>query len=98
MGEKRIKRWKGSMDAIKAAQYLHDMATEGWILEEVGYLFYIFREDMPADLKYAVQSFKEIPSEEELEAYTAKGWQIVDHWEEEYVFVKERDTYTLPPR
>lgn len=94
MGEKRIKRWKSGMDAVKAAQYLHDMAAEGWILEEVGYLFYVFREDMPADLKYAVQTFREKPSKEELERYTAKGWQVVDHWEQEYVFVRERDTWT----
>lgn len=94
MGKKRIKRWKSGMDAVKAAQYLHDMAAEGWILEEVGYLFYVFRENAPADLKYAVQTFKEQPSKEELETYTAKGWQVIDHWEQEYVFARERDTWT----
>ena len=93
MGEKRIKRWKGGMDAGKTARYLHDMAAEGLRLEKVGYLFYIFREDAPADLLYSVQKFKDLLSEEELEAYAGAGWQVVDHLEQEYVFVKERDTW-----
>ncbi len=90
METKQIRRWKGGMDAIKTAQCLHDMAAEGWILVEAGYLFYIFQEAAPADLKYSLKTFKEPPSKEELEIYTAAGWQVVDHWEQEYVFVKER--------
>lgn len=62
---KRIKRWRGGMDAVQTAQYLHDMAAEGWILDEVGYLTYIFREEEPRELTYRVVTLKEAATGED---------------------------------
>ncbi|MBR2383791.1 MAG: DUF2812 domain-containing protein, partial [Anaerotignum sp.] len=90
---KHIKRWKGGMDTVQTAGYLRDMAAEGWILEESGYLFYIFRENVPQDLTYRMVTMKSAPTEEELAKYEAEGWKKVTHWEEEYIFVKERDIW-----
>ncbi|MBR4114046.1 MAG: DUF2812 domain-containing protein [Anaerotignum sp.] len=90
---KRIKRWKGGMDTVQTAGYLRDMAAEGWILEESGYLFYIFREETPQDLTYRLVTMKNAPTGEELAKYEAEGWKKVTHWEEEYIFVKERDIW-----
>lgn len=90
---KRIKRWRGGMDAVQTAQYLHDMAAEGWILDEVGYLTYIFREEEPRELTYRVVTLKEAATGEELAAYEAKGWKKAGNWEEQYIFVKERDLW-----
>lgn len=90
---KRIKRWRGGMDAVQTAQYLHDMAAEGWILDEVGYLTYIFREEAPRELTYRVVTLKGAATGEELAAYESKGWKKAGNWEEEYIFVKERDLW-----
>lgn len=90
---KRIRRWRGGMDAVQTAQYLHDMAAEGWILDEVGYLTYIFREEAPQELTYRVVTLKEAATGEELAAYEAKGWKKAGNWEEQYIFVKERDLW-----
>lgn len=90
---KRIRRWRGGMDAVQTAQYLHDMAAEGWILDEVGYLTYIFREEEPRELTYRVVTLKEAATGEELAAYEAKGWKKAGNWEEQYIFVKERDLW-----
>lgn len=90
---KRIKRWRGGMDAVQTARYLHDMAAEGWILAEVGYLTYIFREEEPRELTYRVVTLKEAATGEELAAYEAKGWKKAGNWEEQYIFVKERDLW-----
>lgn len=90
---KRIKRWRGGMDAVQTAQYLHDMAAEGWILDEVGYLTYIFREEAPRELTYRVVTLKGAATGEELAAYEAKGWKKAGNWEEQYIFVKERDLW-----
>ena len=81
------------MDAVQTAQYLHDMAAEGWILDEVGYLTYIFREEEPRELTYRVVTLKEAATGEELAAYEAKGWKKAGNWEEQYIFVKERDLW-----
>jgi len=90
---KRIKRWKGGMDAVQTAQFLRDMAAEGWILEESGYLFYVFREDAPQDLTYRRVTMKTAPTGEELAKFEAEGWEKVTNWEEEYIFVKKRDIW-----
>lgn len=90
---KRIRRWRGGMDAVQTAQYFHDMAAEGWILEEIGYVFYIFREEAPQELTYRVVTMKAAATGEELAKYEADGWQKVTNCDEEYVFVKERDLW-----
>lgn len=91
---KKIKRWKGGMDAVQMASYLHDMAAEGWILDEVGYLFFVFREEEPRELLYRVITMPETPTGEVLAEYEAQGWKKVDNWEEQYIFVRERDIWT----
>ncbi|WP_458406624.1 DUF2812 domain-containing protein [Anaerotignum sp.] len=90
---KRIRRWKGGMDAVQTAQYLHDMAANGWILDEVGYLLFVFREEEPQELIYRVVTMKEAAIGEELAKYEAEGWKVAGNWEEQYVFVKERDLW-----
>lgn len=93
MEEKRKKVLKTQMplrNRKKAALYFHDMAAEGQILDEVGYLHYYFREDSPQDLWYETQVFEEYPTEQALADYAAQGWQVAGHWESEYVFVTER--------
>lgn len=92
MQEKRIKKWKGFMDEVQTAQYLHDMAAEGLILDDVGYLFYSFQEEEPQDLCYRVRHLENGASDAALAAMAAEGWQVVDHWELEYIFVKERQS------
>lgn len=77
-------------DRKKAALYFRDMAAEGLILDEVGYLYYSFREGSPQDLWYETQVFEEYPTEQALADYAAQGWQVAGHWESEYVFVTER--------
>ncbi|MBQ9091177.1 MAG: DUF2812 domain-containing protein [Anaerotignum sp.] len=91
---KKIRRWKGGMDSVQTAQFLHDMAAEGWILDEVGYLLYVFREEEPQELTYRVVTMKEAATGEELAKYEAEGWKKAGNWEEQYVFVKERDLWT----
>lgn len=92
MKEKRIKKWKKFLDEVQAAQYFHDMAAEGLILDEVGNWAYYFREEEPQDLCYRVRSFEQAPFDAALAAMAAEGWQVVDHWEQAYVFVKERQS------
>ena len=82
------------MDSVQTAQFLHDMAAEGWILDEVGYLLYVFREEEPQELTYRVVTMKEAATGEELAKYEAEGWKKAGNWEEQYVFVKERDLWT----
>lgn len=92
MKEKRIKTLKKQMpilDGLKAQAYFRDMAAEGKVLDEVGYLFYYFREEEPKDIRYATQVFTTTPSTEELAEYADKGWREVGHWEQEYVFATE---------
>lgn len=91
---KKIRRWKGGMDPVQAAQFLHDMAAEGWILDEVGYLLYVFREEEPQELTYRVVTMKEAATGEELAQYEAEGWKVAGNWEEQYIFVRERDFWT----
>lgn len=91
---KKIRRWKGGMDSVQTAQFLHDMAAEGWILDEVGYLLYVFREEEPQELTYRVVTMKGAATGEELAKYEAEGWKKAGNWEEQYVFVKERDLWT----
>lgn len=93
MEEKRKKVLKTQMplrERKKAAQYFRELAAEGLILEDVGYLHYSFREDSPQDLWYETQVFEEYPTEQALADYAAQGWQVAGHWELEYVFVTAR--------
>lgn len=95
MGDKRIKKLKKQMpisDGLKAQAYFHDMAAEGKILDEVGYMFYYFREEEPKDIRYATQVFIAYPSKEELAGYATKGWHEVSHWDTQFVFATEDPT------
>lgn len=87
---RRIRHRKGGMNDLEKAQYFHDMAAEGKILEEAGYLYYFFREEEPQELYYQAVVFPEYPTEQELEGILAEGWEEVSHWEKEYIFVSER--------
>lgn len=92
MGEKRIKQLKRQMplrDGLRAQAYFHDMAAEGRILDEIGYLYYYFREEEPRDIRYATQVYTEFPPKELLAEYAAKGWKEVGHWDTQFVFATE---------
>ncbi len=93
MEEKRKKVLKTKMplrDRKKTALYFRDMAAEGNILDEVGYLFYYFKKGEPQDLWYETKIFEEYPTEKALMEFAEKGWQVVSHWELEYVFVTKQ--------
>ncbi|MBR2383462.1 MAG: DUF2812 domain-containing protein [Anaerotignum sp.] len=92
MAEKRIKQLKRQMplrDGLRAQAYFQDMARRGLFLDEIGYLYYYFREDEPKEIRYATQVFSEYPKQEELEEVSEKGWKMVCRWEKEYVFFTE---------
>ncbi|WP_458406625.1 DUF2812 domain-containing protein [Anaerotignum sp.] len=92
MGDKRIKKLKKQMpisDGLRAQAYFRDMAAEGKILDEIGYVYYYFREEEPKDIRYATKAFAEYPSREELAGYAEKGWKEVGHWDTQFVFATE---------
>ena len=92
MAAKRIKQLKRQMplrDGLRAQAYFQDMARRGLFLDEIGYLYYYFREDEPKEIRYATQVFSEYPKQEELDEVSEKGWKMVCRWEKEYVFATE---------
>ncbi|MBQ3614649.1 MAG: DUF2812 domain-containing protein, partial [Anaerotignum sp.] len=92
MAEKRIKQLKRQMplrDGLRAQAYFQDMARRGLFLDEIGYLYYYFREDELKEIRYATQVFSEYPKQEELDEVSEKGWKMVCRWEKEYVFFTE---------
>lgn len=92
MKDTRIRQLKRQMpisDLAGSSAYFQEMAAEGKILDEVGYLYYYFREEEPKDIRYEATVFTEYPSAELLEEYAQKGWHVVSHWELEFVFATE---------
>ena len=92
MAEKRIKQLKRQMplrDGLRAQAYLEDMARRGLFLDEIGQIYYYFREGEPKEIRYATQVFTDYPTQAELEEVEAKGWDLVCRWEKEYVFATE---------
>lgn len=92
MAAKRIKQLKRQMplrDGLRAQAYFQDMARRGLFLDEIGYLYYYFREGEPKEIRYATQVFSEYPKQEELDEVSEKGWKMVCRWEKEYVFFTE---------
>ena len=69
---KRIKRWRGGMDAVQTAQYLHDMAAEGWILDEQ-----IDEEDPSRDVIMR-EEMKELNRkiDETLSSFEGRVWRL----------------------
>jgi len=92
MAEKRIKQLKRQMplrDGLRAQAYFNDMAQRGLFLDEIGQIYYYFREGEPKEIRYATQVFSDYPTQNELDEIAAKGWQMVCRWEKEYVFATE---------
>jgi len=92
MGEKRIKQLKRQMplwDGLRAQAYFQDMARRGLFLDEIGQIYYYFREGEPKEIRYATQVFSDYLTESELEEIAAKGWKLVSRWEKECVFATE---------
>ena len=92
MAEKRVKQLKKQMplrDGLRAQAYFSDMARRGLFLDEIGQIYYYFKESEPKEIRYATQVFTDYPVESELEEIAAKGWQIVCRWEKEFVFATE---------
>ena len=92
MAEKRIKQLKRQMplrDGLRAQAYFQDMARRGLFLDEIGQIYYYFREGEPKEIRYATQVFSDYPKQEELDEIAAKGWQLVCRWEKEFVFATE---------
>jgi len=92
MGEKRIKQLKRQMplwDGLRAQAYFQDMARRGLFLDEIGQIYYYFREGEPKEIRYATQVFSDYPTQNELDEIAAKGWKMVCRWEKEYVFSTE---------
>ena len=92
MAEKRIKQLKRQMplrDGLRAQAYFQDMARRGLFLDEIGQIYYYFREGEPKEVRYATQVFSDYPKQEELDEIAAKGWQLVCRWEKEFVFATE---------
>ena len=92
MAVKRIKQLKKQMplrDGLRAQVYFNDMARRGLFLDEIGSIYYYFKESEPKEIRYATQVFSDYPTKEELEEIKAKGWQEVCHWDKEYVFSTE---------
>lgn len=92
MAEKRIKQLKRQMqlrDGLRAQAYLEDMARRGLFLDEIGSIYYYFKESEPKEIRYATQVFTDYPTQAELEEVAAKGWNLVCCWEKEYVFATE---------
>ena len=92
MGEKRIKQLKRQMplwDGLRAQAYFQDMAWRGLFLDEIGQIYYYFREGEPKEIRYATQVFSDYLTESELEEIAAKGWKLVSRWEKECVFATE---------
>ena len=65
------------------------MARRGLFLDEIGQIYYYFREGEPKEVRYATQVFSDYPKQEELDEIAAKGWQLVCRWEKEFVFATE---------
>lgn len=93
---KKIRKWKSDGNTVQAAVYLREMAEQGYILEEMNHLWYVFREDMPAYLQYRLETRTAAPSEAERAAYAEDGWQEVCHYELDYIFAKEREPFAEP--
>lgn len=92
MAEKRIKQLKRQMplrDGLRAQAYFNDMAQRGLFLDEIGQIYYYFREGEPKEIRYATQVFSDYPTQNELDEIAAKGWKMVCRWEKEYVFSTE---------
>ena len=66
---KRIKRWRTGATKLQGAAYLRDMAEQGWILEDMNHLMYIFREEEPRYLRYRLEERESVLTEEERAAY-----------------------------
>ena len=94
---KRIKRWRTGATKLQGAAYLRDMAEQGWILEDMNHLMYIFREEEPQYRRYRLEERESVLTEEERAAYEKDGWTEVCHYEVEYVFVKEREPFEEDP-
>ena len=90
---KRIRRWRTGKSKLQGAAYLREMAEQGWILEDMNHLMYIFREEEPRYLRYHLEEFKHALTAEEREGYEKDGWQEVCHYELEYIFVREREPF-----
>lgn len=92
MGDKRIKKLKKQMpirDGLRAQAYFQDMAAQGLFLDEIGHLYYYFREEEPREIRYAAKVFSDYPLKEQLEEMEATGWKEVCHWDKEFVFATE---------
>ena len=92
MAEKRIKQLKRQMplrDGLRTQAYFNDMAQRGLFLDEIGQIYYYFREGEPKEIRYATQVFSDYPTQNELDEIAAKGWKMVCRWEKEYVFFTE---------
>ena len=92
MTEKRIRQLKRQMplrDGLRAQVYFNDMAQRGLFLDEIGQIYYYFREGEPKEVRYATQVFSDYPAQSELDEISAKGWKLVSRWEKEFVFATE---------
>ena len=92
MTEKRIRQLKRQMplrDGLRAQVYFNDMAQRGLFLDEIGQIYYYFKESEPKEVRYATQVFSDYPAQSELDEISAKGWKLVSRWEKEFVFATE---------
>ena len=92
MAEKRIRQLKRQMplrDGLRAQAYFNDMAQRGLFLDEIGQIYYYFREGESKEVRYVTQVFSDYPTQTELDEISAKGWKLVSRWEKEFVFATE---------
>lgn len=92
MAEKRIRQLKRQMplrDGLRAQAYFNDMAQRGLFLDEIGQIYYYFKESEPREVRYATQVFSDYPTQTELDEISVKGWKLVSRWEKEFVFATE---------
>lgn len=86
---KRKTVWFSTTEGQDEAAYLRKMAADGWILEDMTHLAYVFREDEPQNYFYQLERREAYLSEEEREKLAAEGWQEVCHYELYYIYCKD---------
>lgn len=91
---KRVRRFRTGMNVVDLRMYFRNMAEQGFILDEMDHLQFVFLEKEPQYLRYRVETLDHAPTAEERKQYETEGWFEVCHNELEYVFVRERDPYT----
>lgn len=79
-------------------RHLEDMASKGWRLESIGWLFWKYRRAEPANIRYAVtygqdiSQFDPAPTEAQKsleELCTSAGWEKAAEWSQMLIFSTE---------